>query len=98
MLIFNLFEWILAQLPLFIMIKKKKPCLSTFLIQLVFLSIYALCLYLSVGRLLASFRSGFSHLVPDVSSTVYVRQLLLKVGKKGSDAEREMLGGGKTMK
>ncbi|KAF4083940.1 hypothetical protein AMELA_G00123140 [Ameiurus melas] len=25
------------------------------------------------GRLLASFRSGFSHLVPDVSSTVYVR-------------------------
>ncbi|XP_026864680.2 extracellular tyrosine-protein kinase PKDCC [Electrophorus electricus] len=26
------------------------------------------------GRLLASFRSGFSHLVPDVSSTVYVRR------------------------
>ncbi|KAI5616817.1 extracellular tyrosine-protein kinase PKDCC [Silurus asotus] len=25
------------------------------------------------GRLLASFRTGFSHLVPDVSSTVYVR-------------------------
>lgn len=35
----------------------------------------SLCLYLSAGRLLASFRSGFSHLVPDVNSAVYMRRL-----------------------
>lgn len=42
----------------------------------------SLFVFYSVGRLLASFRSGFSHLVPDGTSEVYVKKT--KVVEKSS--------------